>query len=103
MIPILDALIKAALGTEVLRSEIEDGVKEGKDKAREEREGIKSENERWEKEKEKEKEKNPKSKEACGLCDFVSKFLINYGFLCRRNKGVKPTNMRSWISKSHLR
>jgi len=61
MVPVLVALIEAALKTEVLRGEIEEGVKEGKDKVREGREGIKNENERWEKEKE--KEKDPKTKE----------------------------------------
>jgi hypothetical protein len=63
MVHVLVALIEAALKTEVLRGEIEEGVKEGKDKVREGREGIKNENERWEKEKEKEKEKDPKTKE----------------------------------------
>jgi len=52
MVPVLVALIEAALETEVLRGEIEEGVKEGKDKVREGREGIKNENERWDKEKE---------------------------------------------------
>jgi hypothetical protein len=52
MVPVLVALIEAALETEVLRGEIEEGVKEGKDKVREGREGTKNENERWDKEKE---------------------------------------------------
>ena len=61
MIPVLVALTEAALETEVVRVEIEEGVKQGKDKAREGREGLKLEQERWEKLKE--KEKDPKSKE----------------------------------------
>ena len=61
MVPVFVALIEAALETEVLRGEIEEGVKEGKDRVRKGREGIKNENERWEKEKE--KEKDPKAKE----------------------------------------
>jgi hypothetical protein len=61
MVPVLVALTEAALETEVVRAEIDEGVKEGKDKVREGREGIKIENERWEKEKE--QEKDPKTKE----------------------------------------
>lgn len=58
MVPVLVVLTEAALKTEVVRTEIEEGVKEGKDKTRESREQIKIENERWEKE---EKEKDAKS------------------------------------------
>ena len=61
MVPVLLALTEAALKTEVVRIEIEEGVKEGKDKAREGKEAIKLENERWEKEKG--EEKDPKAKE----------------------------------------
>jgi hypothetical protein len=59
MVPVLVALTEAALKTEAVRTEIEEGVKEGKDKVREGREGLKIENDRWEKEKE--KEKDPKA------------------------------------------
>jgi hypothetical protein len=73
MIPVLVALTEAALETEVLRADIEEGVKEGKDKVREGRECIKNENERWEKEKE--KEKDPKAKAVSHLfplCDSLT-------------------------------
>lgn len=61
MVPVLVALTEAAMETVVVKAEIEEGVKEGKDKTREGREGLKLEQERWEKLKE--KEKDPKSKE----------------------------------------
>jgi hypothetical protein len=61
MVPVLLALIDAALGTKAIREEIEEGVKEGKEVTREKWERAKTENERWEAEKEiyiKEKEKD---------------------------------------------
>ena len=68
MVPVVVALTEAALETEVLRADIDEGVKEGKDKAREGRECIKNENERWEKEKEKEKDPKAKAVSPFPLC-----------------------------------
>lgn len=61
MVPVLVALTEVALQTDVVRAEIEEGVKEGKDKIREGRDGVKLEHDRWEKIKE--LEKDPKTKE----------------------------------------
>ncbi|KAF7980756.1 hypothetical protein HWV62_36793 [Athelia sp. TMB] len=62
MVPVVIALVEATLRTEAVRGEIEDGVKDGKEKARESKELMKAEMERWDKVKE--KETNHKSKEA---------------------------------------
>ncbi|KAF9010643.1 hypothetical protein BDQ17DRAFT_1322452 [Cyathus striatus] len=48
LIPIITSLIKSVTDTEVIRDEIERGVKEGKDAVRDAREGMKKENDRWE-------------------------------------------------------
>lgn len=48
MIPVILGLIDAALQTETIRTEIDVGVKDGKEKTRESREAVKKENERWE-------------------------------------------------------
>ncbi|KAG5639120.1 hypothetical protein H0H81_006709 [Sphagnurus paluster] len=47
MIPIINALVEAAFETPVVREELENGVKEGKELARVVKEGLKAENERW--------------------------------------------------------
>ena len=51
MVPLLEALTEAALGTAAVKGEIEAGVKEGKERMKEFREIVKKENERWDAEK----------------------------------------------------
>lgn len=61
LVPVLSVLTEAALRTELVRAELEGGVKEGKEKLRESKELMKNETERWDKIKE--KETNHKCKE----------------------------------------
>jgi hypothetical protein len=56
MIPVLISLIHSVLETADIREEIDQGIRDARDIARDAKEAIKIENERWEKEKEKEKE-----------------------------------------------
>jgi hypothetical protein len=82
MVPVLVALTEAALKTEAVRAEIEEGVKEGKDKVREGREGLKIENDRWEKEKE--TEKDPKAPGVRRLAlSFCADLSYTSGSSCR--------------------
>ncbi|TFK44250.1 hypothetical protein BDQ12DRAFT_7961 [Crucibulum laeve] len=48
LIPVVQGLIDALLQTELIRADIENAVKEGKDAVRDAREGIRREGERWE-------------------------------------------------------
>lgn len=64
MVPVVVALIDAAIETDVVKAELDNGTKEGREKVREAKEKMKEENVRWEqvakealKVKEKEKEK----------------------------------------------
>jgi hypothetical protein len=52
MIPVLISLIHSVLETANIREEIDQGIKDARDIARDAKEAIKIENERWEKEKE---------------------------------------------------
>jgi hypothetical protein len=52
MIPVLISLIHSVLETASIREEIDQGIKDGRSIARDAKEAIKIENERWEKEKE---------------------------------------------------
>jgi hypothetical protein len=54
MIPVLISLIHSVLETANIREEIDQGIRDARDIARDAKEAIKIENERWEKEKEKE-------------------------------------------------
>jgi hypothetical protein len=47
MVPVLMALIDLALATDVIRGEIETGLKEAKELSRKSKEAIRLENERW--------------------------------------------------------
>ncbi|KAG6866769.1 hypothetical protein C0991_011428 [Blastosporella zonata] len=47
MIPVVEALIQAALETSVVRDEMDDGVREGKEMVRKVQKAIREENERW--------------------------------------------------------
>ena len=60
MIPVLISLIHSVLETADIREEIDQGIRDARDIARDAKEAIKIENERWEKEKEKEKEEAQK-------------------------------------------
>lgn len=51
MVPVAIALIEEVLSSEVVRTEIDDGVKDARETIREAREAMKKENERWENEK----------------------------------------------------
>lgn len=62
MIPVLISLIHSVLETANIREEIDQGIKDARDIARDAKEAIKIENERWGKEKE-EKEQKEKEKE----------------------------------------
>jgi DNA-binding ferritin-like protein len=50
MIPVLISLIHSVLETANVREEIDQGIKDARDIARDAREAIKNENERWDKE-----------------------------------------------------
>ena len=52
MIPVLISLIHSVLETANIREEIDQGIRDARDIARDAKEAIKIENERWEKEKE---------------------------------------------------
>lgn len=52
MIPVVISLIHSVLETATVREEIDQGVRDARDIARDAKEAIKTENERWEKEKE---------------------------------------------------
>lgn len=96
LVPVLVALTEAALETEVVRAEIEEGVKQGKDKVREGREGLKLEQERWEKLKE--KEKDPKSKEAGSA--VIIRISFEAKLESRPNKNAKLINVSSRTARN---
>ena len=75
MIPVLISLIHSVLETANIREEIDQGIRDAKDIARDAREAIKIGNERWEKEKE-EKEKEETEKEQKDV-DGVSKTKVD--------------------------
>jgi hypothetical protein len=47
MVPVLNALVEAAFNTDLVREELENGVKEGKEITREVRDRMKKENDEW--------------------------------------------------------
>ncbi|EGO25642.1 hypothetical protein SERLADRAFT_448603 [Serpula lacrymans var. lacrymans S7.9] len=61
LVPILHALVDAVIDTDAVREELDSGLQEAKERAREAREGLKRENERFEQEKQDE-DKKDKSK-----------------------------------------
>ena len=62
MIPVLISLIHSVLETANIREEIDQGIRDARDIARDAKEAIKNENERWEKEKERLKDMDGLSK-----------------------------------------
>lgn len=62
MVPVLNAFIEAAFDTDLVREELEKGVREGKEITREVRECIKKENDRWDIERKRMEELTKKEK-----------------------------------------
>ncbi|KAF9241536.1 hypothetical protein BU15DRAFT_44816 [Melanogaster broomeanus] len=62
LIPVISALVNAAVESEAVRQELDAGVQEAKERTREAREAHRIENERFEQEKEREKAKEKKSR-----------------------------------------
>lgn len=89
MVPVLNAFIEAAFDTDLVREELENGVREGKEITREVRERIKKENDEWDIErkrmeeltkKEKPVEESTKDKlKGCSkeVCSFDPSLLLN--------------------------
>lgn len=102
MVPVVIALVEATLRTEAVRGEIEDGVKDGKEKARESKELMKAEMERWDKVKE--KETNHKSKEVRRLYFYISVWNARLIIPHRLHRGVSSTGLSSmtWNRRSRL-
>lgn len=75
MVPVIYALIDAAADTDLVREELENGMKEGKEITREVKECIKKENDEWDTERKRLEESMKKSKPAEGSADDQSKVL----------------------------
>ena len=99
MIPVIISLIQSVLETANIREEIDQGIREARDIARDAKEAIKIENERWEKEKEKEqKDMEDASKAKVDKNEVkvsILRFLANFSCLSKRRTKSKGKHIRT--------
>lgn len=104
MIPVIISLIHSALETSIIREDIEQSMKDGKDFARDAKEATKLENERWEKVKigmeNSQKSKAQTNEVRISILTHSSHLIFTFTFfpLCRTKSSELPTRTRSQTS-----